>query len=53
MKWVTREKARVDRIACPGSSAASSIRSDFLFVPSNQVRQVAEREARFRTIFGR
>ena len=41
MKWVTREKARVDRIACP-----CFIDNDptFLFAPSNQVRLVAERE---------
>ena len=45
MKWVTREKAKVDRIACPWlirrfvDSAA-----EFLFVPPEMVRQVAESE---------
>jgi hypothetical protein len=45
MKWVTREKARVDRIACPWlMSRFIDKEPTFLFVPSNQVRQVAERE---------
>jgi len=45
MKWVTREKARVDRIACPWLiSRFIDKEPTFLFVPSNQVRQVAERE---------
>jgi hypothetical protein len=44
MKWVTREKARVDRIACPWLiSRFIDKEPTFLFVPSNQVRQVAER----------
>ena len=45
MKWVTREKARVDRIACPWLISRFIDRDPtFLFVPSDQVRQVAERE---------
>jgi hypothetical protein len=45
MKWVTREKARVDRIACPWLiSRFIDKEPTFLFVPSNQVRHVAERE---------
>ena len=45
MKWVTRERARVDRIACPWLiSRFIDKEPTFLFVPSNQVRQVAERE---------
>ncbi len=45
MKWVTREKARVDRIACPWLiSRFIDKEPTFLFVPTNQVRQVAERE---------
>jgi hypothetical protein len=45
MKWVTREKARVDRIACPWLiSRFIDKEPTFLFVPSNQVREVAERE---------
>jgi len=45
MKWITREKARVDRIACPWLiSRFVDHDPTFLFVPSDQVRQVAERE---------
>jgi hypothetical protein len=45
MKWATREKARVDRIACPWLISRHIDRDPtFLFVPSDQVRQVAERE---------
>jgi hypothetical protein len=45
MKWITREKARVDRIACPWLISRFIDRDPtFLFVPSDQVRQVAERE---------
>ena len=45
MKWVTREKARVDRIACPWLISRFIDREPrFLFVPADQVMQVAERE---------
>ena len=45
MKWVTREKARVDRIACPWLISRFIDREPmFLFVPADQVTQVAERE---------
>ncbi len=45
MKWVTREKARVDRIACPWLiSRFIDKEPTFLFVPSDQVKQVAARE---------
>ena len=45
MKWVTREKARVDRIACPWLISRFIDREPtFLFVPANQVMAVAERE---------
>jgi hypothetical protein len=45
MKWVTREKARVDRIACPWLiSRFIDKEPTFLFVPADQVRKVAERE---------
>lgn len=46
MKWVTRERPAVDRIACPWL-----IRhfvdpdAEFLYVPADQVLAVAEREA--------
>jgi len=45
MKWVTREKARVDRIACPWLISRFIDReATFLFVPTSQVTAVAERE---------
>jgi len=46
MKWVTREKARVDRIACPWLISRFIDREPtFLFVPTSQVMTVAERES--------
>ena len=45
MKWVTRERPKTDRIACPWL-----IRNfidpdaDFLYVPADEVLAVAERE---------
>lgn len=45
MKWVTREKARVDRIACPWLISRFVDReAAFLFVPASEVMEVAERE---------
>ena len=45
MKWVTRERARVDRIACPWLiSRFIDKEPTFLFVPTSQVLAVAERE---------
>jgi hypothetical protein len=45
MKWVTRERARVDRIACPWLISRFVDRDAvFLFVPSEQVMVVAKRE---------
>ncbi len=45
MKWVTREKARVDRIACPWLISRFVDRDPtFLFVPVDEVLRVAERE---------
>jgi hypothetical protein len=45
MKWVTREKARVDRIACPWLVSRFVDREPvFLFVPAADVMTVAERE---------
>jgi len=45
MKWVTREKARVDRIACPWLVSRFVDREPvFLFVPAADVLTVAERE---------
>ena len=45
MKWITREKARVDRIACPWLiSRFIDPQATFLFVPSDQVLIAAQRE---------
>jgi protein-tyrosine-phosphatase len=45
MKWVTREKARVDRIACPWLiSRFIDPAPQFLFVPAREVLAAAERE---------
>ncbi len=45
MKWVTRERARVDRIACPWLIARFiDPNPEFLFVPATQVPDVAQRE---------
>ncbi|MGZ3599338.1 MAG: chromate resistance protein ChrB domain-containing protein [Ktedonobacterales bacterium] len=45
MKWITREKVKVDRVACPWL-IQKFVDSDaeFLFVPADQVLAVAERE---------
>jgi len=43
MKWVTREKARVDRIACPWL-ISRFIDKQPTFLPKDQVMSVAERE---------
>jgi len=46
MKWVTREKARVDRIACPWLIARFiDPAPEFLFVPDREVPAVAKRES--------
>ena len=45
MKWVTREKARVDRIACPWLITRFIDKEPtFLFVPASEVQAVAKRE---------
>jgi protein-tyrosine-phosphatase len=45
MKWITRERARVDRIACPWLiSRFIDPKPEFLFVPASQVLAAAERE---------
>jgi hypothetical protein len=45
MRWITRERARVDRIACPWLIARFIDRDpQFLFVPATDVLTVAERE---------
>ncbi len=45
MKWVTRQKARVDRIACPWLiTRFIDPEPQFLFVPAGEVIAAAERE---------
>lgn len=45
MKWVTREKARVDRIACPWLIRKFiDPRAEFLYVPKEKVLEVAAQE---------
>jgi hypothetical protein len=45
MKWVTREKAKVDRIACPWLiQRFVDPKAEFLFVPVERVLEVAKQE---------
>jgi hypothetical protein len=45
MKWVTREKARVDRIACPWLIRKFiDPAAEFLYVPKERVMEVVARE---------
>src|SRR5947207_14810827 len=46
MKWVTRERPKTDRIACPWLiKNFIDPEAEFLYVPTEQVLEVAEREA--------
>jgi hypothetical protein len=45
MKWITREQVKVDRVACPWLIRKFvDDAAEFLFVPAEQVMEVAERE---------
>ena len=45
MKWVTRERVKVDRVACPWLiKKFVDPEAEFLFVPADQVMAVAERD---------
>lgn len=45
MKWVTRERAKVDRIACPWLiKRFVDKEAEFIYVPGDQVEAVAKRE---------
>jgi len=45
MKWVTRERVKVDRVACPWLiKKFVDPEAEFLFVPADQVMAVAGRE---------
>ena len=51
MRWVTREDAKVDRIACPWLIKRFVDReADFLFVPADKVMDVAKAEGPYRTM---
>ena len=42
IKWITRERPKIDRIACPWLMARFIDKSpEFLYVPSDQVMTVA------------
>jgi hypothetical protein len=45
MKWITREHVKVDRVACPWLiKKFVDPQAEFLFVPADEVMEVAERE---------
>ena len=45
MKWITREHVKVDRVACPWLIRKFvDPQAEFLFVPADQVSDVAKRE---------
>lgn len=45
MKWITREKVKVDRVACPWLiKKFIDPEAEFLFVPADKVMEIAERE---------
>lgn len=46
MKWVTRVKAKVDRIACPWLiTHFVDGNAEFLFVPKERVQEISNKEA--------
>ena len=45
MKWITRERVKVDRVACPWLIRKFiDPKAEFLFVPADDVMKVSERE---------
>lgn len=45
MKWITREKVKVDRVACPWLiKKFIDPQAEFIFVPADKVMEIAERE---------
>jgi hypothetical protein len=43
MKWITRERVKVDRVACPWLiKNCIDPQAEFLFVPEDQVMKTAE-----------
>lgn len=48
MKWVTRERPKTDRIACPWLIRKFiDTDAEFLYVPADQVLEAAERESAY------
>ena len=46
MKWITRERVKVDRVACPWLIRKFvDPEAEFLFVPADEVMEVAKRES--------
>ncbi|HKH47237.1 MAG TPA: chromate resistance protein ChrB domain-containing protein, partial [Thermoanaerobaculia bacterium] len=44
MKWITRERVKVDRVACPWLIRKHvDPEAEFLFVPRDQVQEIASR----------
>jgi len=45
MTWITRERVKVDRVACPWLIRKNvEMEAEFLFVPKDQVQEIAQRE---------
>jgi hypothetical protein len=45
MKWITREKVKVDRVACPWLIKKFIDQdAEFIFVPADKVMEIAEKE---------
>lgn len=45
MKWITREKVKVDRVACPWLiKKFIDPHAEFIFVPADKVMEITERE---------
>ena len=45
MKWITREKVKVDRVACPWLIKKFVDQdAEFIFVPADKIMEIAERE---------
>jgi hypothetical protein len=45
MKWITRERVKVDRVACPWLlKKFIDPKAEFLFIPREEVLEVADRE---------
>jgi hypothetical protein len=45
MKWITREKVKVDRVACPWLiKKFIDLDAEFIFVPADKVMEIADKE---------